>query len=42
MKEVGRASKWGGRLEFYLTDPSKELNPDRWQAEVLYRIKDAK
>ncbi|MGV3616762.1 MAG: GyrI-like domain-containing protein [Fimbriimonas sp.] len=34
--------KWGGRFEFYFTNPDDEPNPALWKSEVLYRIKDAK
>jgi effector-binding domain-containing protein len=41
MTMTPRGSLWGGRMEFYLTDPDKEPNPDRWKAEVWYLTMDA-
>jgi effector-binding domain-containing protein len=31
---------WAGRVEHYLTDPSAEPDPSRWQTEVAYLISD--
>jgi effector-binding domain-containing protein len=29
---------WGNRVEFYLTDPSQEPNPERWRTEITYLL----
>lgn len=29
---------WGGRTEFYLTDPDEEHNPERWQTDVAFLL----
>ena len=31
---------WGGRLEWYLTDPTLEPDPKKWQTELAFLIKD--
>jgi effector-binding domain-containing protein len=31
---------WRGRVEYYLTDPSSEHDPAKWQTEVAYLIAD--
>jgi len=40
MTMTDRGSRWGGRMEFYLTDPDKDPDPDHWKAEVWYRTID--
>jgi effector-binding domain-containing protein len=32
------ASRWGGRVERYVTDPSKEPDPSAWKTELAYLI----
>lgn len=32
---------WRGRAEHYLTDPSQEPDPGRWETDVAYLIRDA-
>ena len=27
---------WGGRIEFYITDPAEEPDPQKWEAEVAF------
>ena len=34
--ETGQGSAWGGRVEHYLTDPSQEPDPARWETDVAY------
>ncbi len=34
--DTAQGSAWGGRLEFYLTDPSQEPDPARWETDVAY------
>jgi effector-binding domain-containing protein len=34
--EAGEVSTWRGRAEHYLTDPSKEPDPARWEVDVAY------
>ena len=31
---------WGGRFEFYLTDPIKQPNLEKWSIEIAYQVKD--
>lgn len=30
---------WGGRFEFYLTDPAVEPDPEKWSIEVAYLLR---
>lgn len=30
---------WGGRFEFYLTDPAQQPDPEQWSTEIAYLIK---
>lgn len=39
--ETPRGSAWGGRVEHYLTDPSAEPDPAKWEVDVAYRLADA-
>jgi effector-binding domain-containing protein len=32
---------WGGRIEFYLTDPEKEPDPKKWQTELAFLVAEA-
>jgi effector-binding domain-containing protein len=34
--DTAQGSAWGGRVEFYLTDPSQEPDPAKWQTDVAY------
>ena len=34
--DTPRGSAWRGRAEHYLTDPSKEPDPARWEVDVAY------
>lgn len=36
----GKEEVWGGRFEFYLTDPAVEPNLDKWSTEIAYKIKE--
>jgi effector-binding domain-containing protein len=31
---------WGARLEFYLTDPANEPNPEKWETELAFLVAD--
>ena len=33
-----KGSAWKSRVEFYLTDPAKEPDRDRWQTEIAYLV----
>jgi effector-binding domain-containing protein len=35
-----RGDAFGGRVEFYPTDPNEEPDPARWETEVAYRLAD--
>ena len=30
--------KWGGRTEFYITDPQTEPDPEKWQTDVVFSL----
>ena len=32
--------KWGGRLEFYLTNPADQPDTNQWQTELAFRLAD--
>ncbi|MGH3170675.1 MAG: GyrI-like domain-containing protein [Trebonia sp.] len=34
--ESAEGSVWGGRVEHYLTDPSQEPDPGKWETDVAY------
>lgn len=34
-------STWIGRIERYLTDPSQEPDPSRWETEIAYLLDDS-
>jgi effector-binding domain-containing protein len=34
--DTAQGSAWGGRVEHYLTDPSQEPDPARWETDVAY------
>ena len=36
-----RGSAWRGRVEHFLTDPSTEPDPAKWEVEVAYYIREA-
>jgi effector-binding domain-containing protein len=35
-QETDQGSAWGGRVEHYLTDPSQEPDPAKWETDVAY------
>lgn len=34
--QMSEDSLWGARVERYLTDPSREPDPSRWETELAY------
>jgi effector-binding domain-containing protein len=32
--------EWGGRAEFYLTDPQTEPNPEKWKTDIVFLLED--
>lgn len=30
---------WGGRLEIYLTDPTQQPDPAKWQTQLAFRLR---
>jgi effector-binding domain-containing protein len=40
MSETGRGEVWRGRVEHYLTDPSAEPDPAKWETDVAYLIRE--
>ncbi len=34
--DTAQGSVWGGRFEHYLTDPSQEPDPAKWETDVAY------
>ena len=39
MKDTPQGSAWGSRLEEYITDPSKEPDPSKWETDVAYLLR---
>jgi effector-binding domain-containing protein len=37
---VDQTEWWGGRVEWYLTDPQEEPDPKKWQTELAFRVAD--
>ncbi len=35
-RDTAQGSAWGGRAEHYLTDPSQEPDPAKWETDVAY------
>ena len=35
-QETDQGSAWGGRVEHYVTDPSQEPDPAKWETDVAY------
>jgi effector-binding domain-containing protein len=35
-RDTAKGSAWRGRVEHYLTDPSKEPDPAKWEVDVAY------
>lgn len=36
----GEEELWGGRFEYYLTDPAVEPNLEKWSTEIAYKIRE--
>lgn len=36
----GKDEVWGGRFEYYLTDPAVEPDLEKWSTEIEYKIKE--
>jgi len=34
--ETGHGTAWRGRVEHYLTDPSAEPDPAKWEVDIVY------
>jgi len=41
IRREGGTEIWGGRFEFYLTDPAVEPDMTKWSIELAYRLQDA-
>jgi effector-binding domain-containing protein len=41
MRETERGDEFDSRIEVYLTDPSSEPDPEKWETEVAYMLADA-
>ena len=39
-RREGADEVWGGRFEFYLTDPAVEPDLEKWSTEIAYLVKD--
>jgi len=39
---IDNAEWWEARLEFYLTDPASEPDPNKWRAELAFLVADAR
>ena len=35
---AGKTERWNGRLEWYLTDPQAEPDPQKWQTELAFLV----
>lgn len=40
VRETAKGDAFGGRFEFYLTDPAREPNPEKWKTELAIRLAD--
>jgi effector-binding domain-containing protein len=40
MVDTPVGERWGGRLEFYLTDPAVEPDMSRWETELAFKLAD--
>jgi len=40
-RPTGGGDAFGGRVEFYPTDPEEEPDPSKWQTDVAFRLADA-
>jgi hypothetical protein len=40
--QLGSGTAWASRLEFHLTDPATEPDPDKWRTEIAYLTEDGK
>ncbi len=32
--------RWAGRFEFYLTDPNEEPDPNKWEIDLAWKLRD--
>ncbi|MEO6546724.1 MAG: GyrI-like domain-containing protein [Ferruginibacter sp.] len=39
-QKSGNLIEWGGRIEFYLTDPEMEPDTEKWKTEVAFLLED--
>ena len=39
-KVTGNGITWGGRIEFYITDPQVEPDPEKWETEVVFLLQE--
>jgi effector-binding domain-containing protein len=39
MRDTQEGSAWGSRLEEYITDPSREPDPAKWETDVAYLLR---
>jgi len=39
---IDNAEWWEARLEFYLTDPASEPDPNKWRAELAFLVAEAR
>jgi hypothetical protein len=37
---AGKEEVWGGRVEFYITDPGEEPDPAKWETELAFLVAD--
>jgi hypothetical protein len=35
-----RGEVWGGRFEFYLTNPAEHPDLEKWSTEIAYQVRD--
>jgi effector-binding domain-containing protein len=39
VRDTPEGSAWGSRLEEYITDPSREPDPSKWETDVAYLLR---
>jgi effector-binding domain-containing protein len=40
VRQTGNGDAWAARTEFYLTDPAREPDPEKWQTELAFLVAD--
>jgi hypothetical protein len=40
MSPTDAGERWGGRVEFYLTNPAEQPDLTKWQTQLAFRLAD--